>query len=94
MLVAYLTSQISIIERTAYLTKQIPTWAFANIRGLFCMWNFVDFYDTRLTMDLQPQVSDVSAVESAESSQKLQHRKEAGGMLQVGWNFYSQWHSF
>jgi len=35
MLVAYLSSQISITERTAliYLTKQILAGAFANIRG-------------------------------------------------------------
>jgi len=34
MLVAHLTSQISIMERTAviYLTEQIPPGAFANIR--------------------------------------------------------------
>jgi len=70
MLEAYLTSQISIMERTAliYLTKQIPAGAFANVRGLFSMWNFVDFYDTSVTMGLRLGASDASAVES---SQKL-----------------------
>jgi len=59
MLVAYLTSQISIMVRTAliYLAKQIPARAFANVRGLFCMWIFVDFYDTRLAMGLRLRVS-------------------------------------
>jgi len=53
MLVGYLTSQISIMEHTAliYLAKQIPAGAFANIRIVFCMWNFFDYYDTKLTMD-------------------------------------------
>jgi len=58
------------MERKAliYLTKQIPAWAFAKIRGLLYMWHFVDFYDTWLAMGLQLRVSDASAVES---SQKL-----------------------
>jgi len=65
MLVAHLTSQISIIKRTAliYLTDQIPAGAFANIRGLFCLWCFVEFYDTRLTMGLRLRAFDASAVE-------------------------------
>ena len=49
-----------------YLTKQIPAEAFTNVRGLFCMWALVDFYDTRLTMGLRPRVSDASAVESSQ----------------------------
>jgi len=44
-------------HRLIYLTKQIPAGAFTNVRGLFCMWNFVDCYDTRLTMGLRLQVS-------------------------------------
>ena len=70
MLVAYLTSQISIIELTAlvFLTKQIPAGALANIKGLLCICNFVDFYDTRLTVGLRLRASDASVVES---SQKL-----------------------
>jgi len=58
------------MERTAliYLTKQIPAGAFTNVRDLVCTWNFVDFYDTRLTMGLRLRVPDASAVES---SQKL-----------------------
>jgi len=54
------------MERNAliYLTEQIPAGAFANIRRLVCMWNFVDLYDTRLTMSLRLRVSDASAVES------------------------------
>ena len=44
------------------------------------MWNFVDFYDTRLTMGLRLRVSDASAVES---SQKLSHGREAGGCCKV-----------
>ena len=50
------------------------------------------FCDTRLTMGQRRRVSDASAVQ-------LNHRKkcsmrEAGGVWQGGWNFYSQWHSF
>jgi len=55
MLLAYLTSQVSIIECTAliYLTKQNPAGVFVNISGLLSMWNFIDFCDTRHTMSLQ-----------------------------------------
>jgi len=53
-------------HRLNYLTKHIPIGAFANVRGLFCMWNLVDFYDTRLTMGLRLRVSDPSAVESSQ----------------------------
>jgi len=77
MLIAHLTSQVSIMGRTAliYSTKQIPVGAFANIKGLLCMWNFVNFYDPRLTTGLWLRVSDASAVES---SQKLHHGSRPG----------------
>ena len=50
MLIAYLTSQISNMERTTsiYLTKQIPAGLFANVRGLLCLWDFVNLYNPRL----------------------------------------------
>jgi len=68
MLVAYLTSQICIVERTGliYIIKQIPAEVFTNVRGLWCMWNFVDLYDTRLSIGLRLRVSDISAVESSQ----------------------------
>ena len=93
MFVAYFTSQIFIMELTAliYLTKHMPAVAFTNVWGLFCMWNLVDFYNTRLTLNLRLRVSDVSATES---SQKLWHDREATGVLQDGWYIYFQWHSF
>jgi len=72
MLVVYLTSQITIMERTAliYLTKQIPAGTFANVRCLVCMWNVVDFYDTKLTTGLRCDCEHLDA-SAVESSQKL-----------------------
>jgi len=77
------------MHRLNLFNQQIPAGTFANIRGLFYMCNFVDLYDTGLTMGLRLRVSGLLQLNYRSV---LNHQGgKAGGVLQGVWNFYSRW---